>query len=470
MESIGNGGRRPHDQEIHVQGLCQLGGAERQTGMVQDTHLVGRQGQRPAAQHHRRSQRDRQHAQREHHRTGERLREGGAVRHHPAREQQRRHGRRHRAQQTGRQDPGVLLPVERRIPADVARPLAGLHQFQRQFPETHAAGDDDQRPRQKTAEQRQLLGLLLPDADAPHEGRRRDDARRKPRGRKGKGVRLRHRGPDGREVCGRQQPTYGRIRAGRHGGLPGLPSFAARDRHQPVVRNDDLVAARNFLGVFALLLGRRQRTLPCEDRKDVLVGRCGVHVEPCRAEDEVDLLLERARVFLCLGTHDVRGADDDFVVPRHGEQHAAVRGLGNHDCVVALQELHVEYDMHALTRRHHSAVCRAVHVHDVVHEAAGGVYDAARFERVLLAGEVVHELHACGAARRVMHDARDGSLIDDRAAVFDAGLREVHGHTRVVELSVVVHHAAFQSLLDRSRDVFHYLFRRNVNVFNLIDV
>ena len=238
--------------------------------------------------------------------------------------------------------------------------------------------------------------------------------------------------------------------------------LAARDRNQTVVRYDDLVAARNLLRVLALLLGRRQRTLTREYREDVLVGGRRVHVESRRAEDEVDLLLERARVFLCLGTHDVRGADDDFVVPRHGEQHAAVRGLGNHDCVVALQELHVEYDMHALTRRHHSAVRRAVHVHDVVHEAAGGVYDAARLERVLLAGEVVHELHACGAARRVMHDARDGSLIDDRAAVFDAGLRKVHGHTRVVELSVVVHHAAFQSLLDRSRDVFHYLFRRNV--------
>lgn len=75
---------------------------------------------------------------------------------------------------------------------------------------------------------RQLLGLLLPAADAPHEGRRRDDARRKPRGRKGEGVRLRHRGPDGREVCGRQQPTYGRIRAGRHVGLPGLPGIGSR--------------------------------------------------------------------------------------------------------------------------------------------------------------------------------------------------------------------------------------------------
>lgn len=51
---------------------------------------------------------------------------------------------------------------------------------------------------------------------------------RKPRGRKGEGVRLRHRGPDGREVCGRQQPTYGRVRAGHHVGLPGLPGIGSR--------------------------------------------------------------------------------------------------------------------------------------------------------------------------------------------------------------------------------------------------
>ena len=75
---------------------------------------------------------------------------------------------------------------------------------------------------------RQLLGLLLPAADAPHKGRRRDEARGQPRGRKEEGVRLRHRGPDGREVCGRQQPTYGRIRAGRHVGLPGLPGIGSR--------------------------------------------------------------------------------------------------------------------------------------------------------------------------------------------------------------------------------------------------
>ncbi|WP_394798488.1 BACON domain-containing protein [Alistipes onderdonkii] len=87
---------------------------------------------------------------------------------------------------------------------------------------------------------RQLLGLLLPAADAPHKGRRRDEARGQPRGRKEEGVRLRHRGPDGREVCGRQQPTYGRVRAGRHVGLPGLPGIGsgvpAGDVFRPVQR------------------------------------------------------------------------------------------------------------------------------------------------------------------------------------------------------------------------------------------
>ena len=74
----------------------------------------------------------------------------------------------------------------------------------------------------KTAEQRQLLGLLLPAADAPHKGRRRDEARGQPRGRKEEGVRLRHRGPDGREVCGRQQRKRG------SGGGRFSPSTTAR--------------------------------------------------------------------------------------------------------------------------------------------------------------------------------------------------------------------------------------------------
>ena len=80
---------------------------------------------------------------------------------------------------------------------------------------------------------------------------------------------------------------------------------------------------------------------------------------------------------------------------------------------------------------------------------------------MLFAGEVVDELHARRVAGLVMYDARDGRLVDHRTAVLDAGLCEVHGHARVVELAVVVYDASFQSLFDRSGNVFHYLFCRN---------
>ena len=117
--------------------------------------------------------------------------------------------------------------------------------------------------------------------------------------------------------------------------------------------------------------------------------------------------------------------------------------------------------MHALTRGHHLAVLGAVHVHDVVHEASGGVHHAACVQRVAFAREVVGAFHTGHAALLVVYDLRDGHLVGDRTAVLDAGLREVHGHARVVELSVVVNDTALETLLDRGGDVFHHLLGRN---------
>ena len=104
----------------------------------------------------------------------------------------------------------------------------------------------------------------------------------------------------------------------------------------------------------------------------------------------------------------------------------------------------------------------AVHVHDVVDEAAGGVHHAAGLDRVLLAREVVDELHA---GRRVPASSC-------RMPVTVAWLTTVPpfstqvcarliGHARVVELPVVVDHAALQPLFDRGGDVFHHLLRRD---------
>ena len=237
--------------------------------------------------------------------------------------------------------------------------------------------------------------------------------------------------------------------------------LAAGDRHQPVVRYDDLVAARQLLGALALLFGCCQRPLAREDGEYVAVGRGGVHVESRRGEDEVDLLPERPGLLLGFRADDVGRADDDLVVPRHGEQHAPVGGLGNHDGVIAPEEFPVQHEVHALARRHHRAVVGAVHVHYVVHEAPGGIHHAAGLHLAALAREVVGEADTRHAACVIVQNPRHGGLVEDRAAMFDAGLCEVYGHARVVELPVVVDHAALQPLLHRRGKVFPHLLRRD---------
>ena len=117
--------------------------------------------------------------------------------------------------------------------------------------------------------------------------------------------------------------------------------------------------------------------------------------------------------------------------------------------------------MHALARGDHLAVRRAVHVHDVVHEAPCGVHHAAGLDCVLFAREVVHEFHAGRTSRIVVYDPRNARLVHDRAAVLDACLCEVDRHARVVELPVVVYDAALEPLFDRSGDVFHHFLCRN---------
>ena len=137
--------------------------------------------------------------------------------------------------------------------------------------------------------------------------------------------------------------------------------------------------------------------------------------------------------------------------------------LGYHDGVVALQEFHVEHQVHALARSDHLAVRRAVHVHDVVHEAPCGVHHAAGLDCVFFAREVVHEFHA--AAR----PASSCTIPVTLAWFTTVPPFSMHVCARLIamressNLPVVVYDAALESLFDRSGDVFHYFFFAEMN-------
>ena len=79
-------------------------------------------------------------------------------------------------------------------------------------------------------------------------------------------------------------------------------------------------------------------------------------------------------------------ADHDTIMPRNGKEHAAVRGLRNHDGAVAWQKRLRQHQMGALTGGNNGFGVRFIHLPDGIAENAGGVDDYLGSNRVLLPG------------------------------------------------------------------------------------
>ena len=62
------------------------------------------------------------------------------------------------------------------------------------------------------------------------------------------------------------------------------------------------------------------------------------------------------------------GAYHHPTMPRNGEEHPAIAGLGHHQRVIALQELHVEHKVYTLTGLDHRFMTRLVERHHLINE------------------------------------------------------------------------------------------------------
>ena len=163
-------------------------------------------------------------------------------------------------------------------------------------------------------------------------------------------------------------------------------------------------------------------------------------------EDEGGFRGQRARLKRRLGHGRVGGADDYPVVPWHGEEHAPVVGLRNHDGVIAAQEALGQDQVHALRRRDQRPRGRVVEARDVIHKDAGGIDHGARRDRADASRFGIGDLHPGDGARRRFEEARHAGVVQDGGAEVHRRLGEVHGEARVVKLAIVVHDAAAQAV------------------------
>ncbi|MNS86242.1 hypothetical protein D3C72_1201400 [compost metagenome] len=204
------------------------------------------------------------------------------------------------------------------------------------------------------------------------------------------------------------------------------------------------------------LFGRRlargldQRTQARPDAGDVVAGRLAAEVARGGAQDEVHILRAGFRVQRQIAARRVGGAHDGVAVPWHHEQHAAVVGLGNEDGALAGQEVLRQGQVHALAGRHHRLRVLVFHAAHGVHPHARGVDDAARPQREAGAADHVLRGHAVNLAIAGAQ-ARGAHIVHGRAAQVEQRAHQAHRQARVIELAVVIQHAALQAA---SVDVF----------------
>ena len=200
------------------------------------------------------------------------------------------------------------------------------------------------------------------------------------------------------------------------------------------------MVARDRGGV--MVVGRGdQRPQAGKHTQHIGTFRVSIHVAPGVLEDKLDLPVERSRFQRGFVQRRVRGAHNHPVVPRHCKQHAAIVGVRHHDCGIAGQKRLVEHQVHALARPDDVRTRRLVHFEDSVGKNARRVDHHTALD---LRFPAVLDIKRSQAAHHARGFDQAGHLhvIDRRAAEVSERLREVDGESGIVELAVVVNHAA----------------------------
>ena len=168
-------------------------------------------------------------------------------------------------------------------------------------------------------------------------------------------------------------------------------------------------------------------------------------------ENEGDLVGMSLRFNIQIFDRGVGGADDDPIQPGDGEQDPAVVRVGHHDGRLAAEERPIQNHVHAATGLHDRLAIRFVQTAHCVGEGAGGVNDAAGIDRDFAAADFVLDDDTADdsvAAPQFPHVA----VVQERRTFIGRGLGQIDHQAGVVELAVVVLHAAPQARGFQARD------------------
>ena len=139
------------------------------------------------------------------------------------------------------------------------------------------------------------------------------------------------------------------------------------------------------------------------------------------------------------------GAHQQTALPRQYENHPAILGARYQEAGVGRGKARAQHEVGAGADAQQRGAVGVVERAQAVHVGSGGVQHHARAHRPGGAGELIAHRRAGDTAARIGGESLHRQVVGDRGALLGGGHGEGEIHARVVELAVVVHHAAAQA-------------------------
>ncbi len=136
-----------------------------------------------------------------------------------------------------------------------------------------------------------------------------------------------------------------------------------------------------------------------------------------------------------------------MTVPRNRKQHAPVAGMRHHDGRIAGKKRTVKYQVNALAGRNHRLDRRVRLPADRIGKRPRGVHHHFGRDTHLESAQGVLRHYSVNEPFMVLRQSAHGGVVEERGPLLRRCLRHVDEQPRIVELAVVVHHAAAQPFL-----------------------
>ena len=188
-----------------------------------------------------------------------------------------------------------------------------------------------------------------------------------------------------------------------------------------------------------------KRTHPRIDRSHICTSWISFQISPSIPKNEFDFFWKSARLDLRLLHRCVGCSNNNPIMPWNDEEHASIVGMRHHNRALTGLQSFIKNQMHSLRRFDHPRRFAIIQDAQFIRKNTASVHHNGRANFHHASALPIHCTNTMNHSVGIFQQFADATLIENNCTQIRSGARESQRHTSIVELSIVIFHAAKQT-------------------------